>query len=361
MFEKGEKEGPYPPLKQPKTEKMKATKFMNGLKAIVAFIVLSATFVACGPKHDEESVPAPQVTIKDATNVTTTAATLVASFTPFSDKATVAFEITEVGTTLNWQPQPVAINLVGQNVKTTITVTLNMSGLKQGASYKVRVKASNAAGQVTSDETSFYTIAGYDVDGNAFHQVLIGKQIWMVEALKVTKFRNGDPIPTSTDPAIWWNATTPLFCWYNNDISNKEYGALYNWYVAFDPRKVAPQGWHVPSYEEIQKLVTFLGGGFVAGPALMEKGSAHWGTTTLTATNSSGFTAIPGGFYGVITTGSTQMIFAQKGVHVYYWTNTSIMGVAGAALNIAATTTADPNSGYNTHFGLSIKCIKDAI
>lgn len=339
---------------------MKATIKFNGLKAIVAFIVLSATFVACGPKHKENVVPAPQVVIKDATNITMTAATLVASFTPNDAAATVAFEITEVGTTLNWQPQPVAINLAGQNVKTAITVTFNMSGLKQGATYKVRAKASNAGGQKTSDETTFYTIAGYDIDGNAFHQTTIGKQIWMVEPLKVTKFRNNDPIPTSSDPVVWWNATTALFCWYNNDISNKEYGALYNWYVVADSRKIAPQGWHVPSPEEFQELVTFLGGGYLAGPALMEKGSAHWGTTSVPTTNSSGFTAIPGGFYGNLTQGSTQMTFIQKGTHVYYWSNFSLMGAA-AALDIAATAAANPNSAYKCMFGYSIKCIKDAI
>ena len=338
---------------------MKATSFFNSLKVWMTFIFLAAVLAACSPKKDKIS-PAPELTIKDATNVTMTAATLVATLTPNDASTTIQFEVAKVGTT-NWQLHPVSLNLVGIDVKSNIQVTYDMTGLEPGTDYIVHAKAvSTGNSPVISPDLKFSTIAGHDIDGNAFHQTVIGKQIWMVEALKVTKFRNGDLIPTSTDPVVWWNATTSLVCWYNNDISNKEYGALYNWYVVDDSRKIAPLGWHVPSYEEFQELVTFLGGPFFAGPALMEKGSAHWGTTSVSATNSSGFTAIPGGFYGNLTQGSTQMTFIQKGTHVYYWSNISIMGAA-AALDIAATTTANPNSAYKCMFGYSIKCIKDAI
>ncbi len=42
-----------------------------------------------------------------------------------------------------------------------------------------------------------------DIDGNVYHTVTIGTQVWMVENLKTTKYRNGDPIPNVTDSTVW--------------------------------------------------------------------------------------------------------------------------------------------------------------
>jgi hypothetical protein len=68
-----------------------------------------------------------------------------------------------------------------------------------------------------------------DTDGNIYHAVTIGTQTWMVENLKTTKYNDGTPIPLVTDGIAWGNLTTPGYCWYNNDITNKNiYGALYN-------------------------------------------------------------------------------------------------------------------------------------
>jgi hypothetical protein len=53
-----------------------------------------------------------------------------------------------------------------------------------------------------------------DVDGNLYHAVIIGAQTWLVENLKVTHYRNGDPIPYSST-----ELTSGAFCNYNNDAS----------------------------------------------------------------------------------------------------------------------------------------------
>ena len=135
-----------------------------------------------------------------------------------------------------------------------------------------------------------------DIDGNVYTSVIIGDQEWMVENLKVTHYRNGDVIPNVTDTTEWGNLSTGAYCEYDNNSSIVEtYGRLYNWYAVSDSRKIAPEGWHVPSSEEWQTLVDYLGGADVAGGKLKETGTEHWNSPNTGATNESGFSALPGG------------------------------------------------------------------
>jgi len=69
-----------------------------------------------------------------------------------------------------------------------------------------------------------------DVDGNVYKIVKIGKQWWMAENLKTTKYNDGTSIILTTDDNEWINLNSPSYCWYNNDQTNfgNMYGALYN-------------------------------------------------------------------------------------------------------------------------------------
>jgi uncharacterized protein (TIGR02145 family) len=60
-----------------------------------------------------------------------------------------------------------------------------------------------------------------DYDGNVYHCVTIGTQVWTVENLKVSHLNNGTLIPNVTDNIAWGALTTPGRCVYNNDITNK--------------------------------------------------------------------------------------------------------------------------------------------
>ena len=99
--------------------------------------------------------------------------------------------------------------------------------------------------------------------------------------------------------AMWSN--------YNNDApTGLIYGKLYNWfavklfqmdidyYNAANPTK--PWGWRVPTQAEYQTLSTYLGGDAVSGGHLKEAGLAHWNSPNTGADNSSGFSALGGGF-----------------------------------------------------------------
>jgi uncharacterized protein (TIGR02145 family) len=135
-----------------------------------------------------------------------------------------------------------------------------------------------------------------DIDGNVYTSVTIGTQSWMVENLKVTSYNDGSQILNIINNSEWVNSTTGAYCWYNNDATiNKDiYGALYNWY-AVNTGKLCPSGWHVPSADEWDNLIIYLGGESGAGGKLKETGITHWLSPNTGATNETGFTALPSG------------------------------------------------------------------
>ncbi|MCF7815049.1 MAG: fibrobacter succinogenes major paralogous domain-containing protein, partial [Candidatus Cloacimonetes bacterium] len=99
-----------------------------------------------------------------------------------------------------------------------------------------------------------------DIDGNVYQTLVLGDQEWMAENLKVTHYRNGDPIPNVTTNSTWAGLSTNAYCYYDNDPANGDtYGALYNWYAVDDARGLAPEGWHVPTDAEIMELEMYLG------------------------------------------------------------------------------------------------------
>jgi len=141
-----------------------------------------------------------------------------------------------------------------------------------------------------------------DIDGNLYHTVVIGTQTWMVENLKVAKYRNGDAIPEVPGAAAWSTLATGAWCNYNNVSANgTTYGKLYNWYAVTDPRGLAPAGWHIPGKDEWNTLTANLGGGLNGGGAnnapYKLKTTTGWSTNT-GSTNSSGFTGLPNGSRG---------------------------------------------------------------
>jgi len=134
-----------------------------------------------------------------------------------------------------------------------------------------------------------------DIDGNVYHTVTIGTQVWMAENLKVIKFNDGTAIPMVTNSKTWMNLSTPGYCWPNNDVATYKNtsGALYNWHTV-NSGLLCPIGWHVPTDAEWTILITYLGGESVAGGKLKEVGTSHWTNPNSGATNETGFTALPG-------------------------------------------------------------------
>ncbi|MCK9414102.1 MAG: fibrobacter succinogenes major paralogous domain-containing protein [Prolixibacteraceae bacterium] len=194
-----------------------------------------------------------------------------------------------------------------------------------------------------------------DPDGNAYETVTIGTQVWMAENLKTTKFNDGSPIPHVVIASSWGALTTPGYCWYNNETINQEiYGALYNWYT-IATTKLCPTGWHVPSDSEWGTMTTYLGGELAANLKIRESGTLHWPSPN-TATNSTGFSAVPGGCR------DANGVFADAKYYNYFWANTEFLNIPGFAMNRqipCENNCAQRATAYSQKSGFSVRCIKD--
>ena len=198
-----------------------------------------------------------------------------------------------------------------------------------------------------------------DIDGNVYHTVTIGTQVWMVENLKTTKYNDGTAIPLVTDGQTWANLTAPGYCWYENDAASYKttYGALYNWY-AVNTGKLCPTGWHVPTDAEWTTLTDYLGGETVAGGKMksigkIEAGTGLWYSPNTGATNESGFTAVPGGYR--LDSGT----FYDFGFYGYWWSSSAInTGSAWYWFMYYYDSNVYRSNSYKSS-GFSVRCLRD--
>jgi uncharacterized protein (TIGR02145 family) len=194
-----------------------------------------------------------------------------------------------------------------------------------------------------------------DYDGHVYNTVVIGNQEWMKENLRVIHYQNGVLIPNVTVMQQWGNLHSGARCYYNNDsIANDSlYGALYNWYVISDTGKICPSGWHIPTHQEWTTLETLLGGWEIAGGHLKESGTLHWKAPNNEATNSTGFTGLPGGMRGLNHT------FEYLGENGLWWTSTEYnSSTAWSRYQWYMQGVSDANP-VPKNIGLSIRCVRD--
>ena len=143
----------------------------------------------------------------------------------------------------------------------------------------------------------------------------------MQQNLRTTHYNNGDAIMEIEDSAAWHtiynsNSQTPAWCYYDGNAANNAiYGKLYNWYVVADPRGVCPTGFHVAADSDFIALEDAVGGPAVAS-GFLKSTSSLWMSPNYEATNSSGFSALPGGYRGNFGG------FHNVGTYAYFWGST---------------------------------------
>ncbi len=207
----------------------------------------------------------------------------------------------------------------------------------------------------------------YDGEGQHYNAVLIGDQVWLARNLSTTKYNDGTPIPLVEDPGVWGDLVSPAYSWYNNDSATyaQDYGALYNFYVIDDTNnlKICPAGWHIPTDSEWTELIDYLDPAnvdpnatiqsTVAGGKMKERGTSHWTSPNVGATNASRFNGIPGGFRTATGT------FSLQGLDAYWWSGTTSSTSEAWYRYVANFDTFVLRTEIDKKIGFSVRCLKD--
>lgn len=168
-------------------------------------------------------------------------------------------------------------------------------------------------------------------DCKTYRTVKIGTQTWMAENL---------------------NFESPSGSWCYNDIASNctIYGRLYNWAAA---KTACPTGWHLPTDAEWTTLSTYLGGDAIAGGAL--KSTTGWTSPNTGATNSSGFSALPGGFRNAFG------VYNSIGICGTWWSATEYDALTAwyRYLSYSNSIFYRSNTDKDKIAGWSVRCIKD--
>jgi len=202
-----------------------------------------------------------------------------------------------------------------------------------------------------------------DVDGNVYNTVQIGGQCWMKENLRVGTRING-----SQDMSD--NSIIEKYC-SNNDPANCEiYGGLYQWNEMMQYstvsgiRGICPDGWHLPGDDEWKTMEMTLGmsqseadntewRGTDEGGKMKETGYAHWDSPNTGATNSSGFTALPG---GLRYSNGTFGYISDSG---YWWSTTESSGTSAWLRHLYYPNVQVYRGSPPKTVGYSVRCLKN--
>ncbi|MCD4697930.1 MAG: hypothetical protein K8S16_17030 [Bacteroidales bacterium] len=241
--------------------------------------------------------------------------------------------------------------------------------LEGETTYYVRAYAINNSGTGYGNEVSFTTeVAGVTgepcpglpsvtYEGQEYNTVFIGGQCWLKENLNVgLKILDSENM---TD-----NGVIEKYCFDDLDENCDIYGALYTWDEIMkytnDPaaQGICPDGWHIPTDDDYNFTIGFLGSEFLAGGKMkstgtIEAGTGLWFEPNAGATNESGFTAHPGGER------FSQGGFHSLGEHSYFWTSTELSEYSAWYINIYYQW--DDVSLLHTIKGpsYSVRCIRD--
>lgn len=209
----------------------------------------------------------------------------------------------------------IALGTTGQSA------TISVSDLSNSLSTSITINIVNSPFNQYTDTR----------DGNIYNTINIGTQVWFAENLN-------------------YQMTSECWAYDDNEENAETYGRLYSWETA---TVACPSGWHLPSNTEWNTLIEYLGGPASAGGTLKETGTIHWKIPNVDATNSSNFTALPGGMR------TTNNNFIDIEANSYFWSTTFSSNTEAYYRKLDYDRGTAVYGYMEKGIGLSVRCIKD--
>ena len=208
------------------------------------------------------------------------------------------------------------------------------------------------SGSRPDDESFIY-------EGRKYHFKTIGTQTWMLDNLAYLEkigYTSIDPHPAVGYYVYGYRGSSTETARHLDNY--EKYGILYNWNAA---KTSCPPGWHLPSDDEWKTLEKHLGMSTSDAEAIGWRDSGEVGNKLKSTSgwindgdgdNSSGFKAIPGGFWG-------RDKYYDLGNQAVFWT--SSQDGYGNCVGRSLTSEKDGVARNYLHHeeGASVRCLKD--
>jgi uncharacterized protein (TIGR02145 family) len=200
--------------------------------------------------------------------------------------------------------------------------------------------------------------------GQTYTSVIIGTQCWMTQNLNI-----GVGIFGSQDQTN--NGTIEKYCYGDIPANCNVYGGLYQWAemvqyfngatntTSWNPvpsgpvQGICPAGWHLPTDAEWTTLTTYLGGEGIEGGKMKETGTTHWASPNTGATNSSGFTALPGGYR------RSDGTFISLAYYGYFWSASEYSATNAWIRYLYYLNASVSRTYYGKSYGFSARCLQN--
>jgi uncharacterized protein (TIGR02145 family) len=230
-------------------------------------------------------------------------------------------------------------------------------------SFNVSLEVTNQDGSDLSEKSNYINvdnslgqpcpgITSFTYHGQTYNTVKIGNQCWMKENLNIGVWVDWGQSPTN-------NQIIEKHC-YNDDTCNCNiYGGLYRWDEVMDyqeisgVRGICPDGWHIPTMDDWNELIAFLGGSGFAGGSMKDSGELFWLEPNIGATNVSGFSALAGGYRSYDTD------YVYKRWFAYFWTSNKYKPTAIKTILLYYHEEQVQFGNFNIKSACSVRCIKD--
>ncbi len=281
--------------------------------------------------------------------------------------------ITQRGICFSTSPEPTIGDTAIECGSGTGSFSFTLTGLLPATTYFVRAYAISSVGTAYGNEISFNTVTppppcpGIPTvvyEGKTYHTLMIGAQCWLRENLNA-----GLKISNTTQQTN--NGILEKYCYDNLESNCDIYGGLYQWAEAvqylngasnlnsWNPPPagsvtgICPPGWSLPTKTDWDQLADYLGGEASAGGKMKEAGYSHWSSPNTGATNTSGFTGLPGGWKHM------DNYFSEIMLNGSFWTSTEWSAASSYVKYLRSAFTNLGSTDHYKKYGYSVRCVKD--